>query len=87
MIIPEAVAVTARILFIQGRHHGRTLSVSRAGQRPAAAGTDQFGTSLRMFGGVEGKIRNETRGGEQHDRDKDSHGYNSSNFAMLDSMR
>jgi hypothetical protein len=40
-----------------------------------------------MLGGVESEIRDETRGGEQHDCDNYSHGYNSSNFAMLDSMR
>jgi hypothetical protein len=40
-----------------------------------------------MLGGVEGEISDETRGGEQHDCNNDSHGYNSSSLAMLVSMR
>ena len=46
-----------------------------------------FGPSLRVLGGVEREIGDETRSGEKDDRNNDSHGYSSSNFAMADSMR
>lgn len=46
-----------------------------------------FGLSLRVLGGVECEVGDETRSGEQDDRNNDGHDYSSSNFAMADSMR
>jgi hypothetical protein len=53
----------------------------------ASAGKPLFGSSLRMPGGVERKVGDETGSGEKNDCNNDSHGYSSSNFAMLASIR